>query len=83
MKLIGEGKNTTIIDGGGSGTCIQIQNPNGWLIGDTTIFDTGSGTYPSISGTHTGTITPFILEDGKTYNYTIITGRLVSADSPY
>jgi hypothetical protein len=92
----------------------------------TVIFDTGSGSYPSIMGTHMGTITPnqdvtvsklytypcsetgghteyvriygngidkstswkgyvgdwhnitfkdpFILEEGKTYNYTIITG---------
>jgi hypothetical protein len=35
-----------------------------------TVFDTGSGTYPSISGTHNGTITPFNdLNVTKLYTY--------------
>nr|AAU82413.1 hypothetical protein GZ17C7_32 [uncultured archaeon GZfos17C7] len=101
-------------------TTIRIQEKS--------IFDTGPGTYPSISGTHKGTITPsknitvhklytypcegtgghteyiwiygnginesaswngyssdwhyirfdnpFVLEEGKKYNYTIITGSI-------
>jgi len=51
----------------------DIQNGGDWLPlvkSEPSIFDTGAGTYPSISGTFTGTITPsFNLTVSKLYTY--------------
>jgi hypothetical protein len=41
-----------------------------WNVVSALIFDTGLGTYPSISGTHEGTITPNVtIEVSKLYTY--------------
>jgi len=48
-----------------------IQNGGDWLpLIKPSVFDTGAGTYPSISGTHNGTITPFYNSNvSKMYTY--------------
>jgi parallel beta-helix repeat protein len=46
-----------------------FEDPNGWIKLEKT-FDTGPGTYPSIFGTHNGTITPkYYITVSKMYTY--------------
>ena len=47
-----------------------FEDHNGWIQVENFIFDTGSGTYPSIMGTHNGTITPSqTITVNKLYTY--------------
>jgi parallel beta-helix repeat protein len=62
----GDGIGDTLLPYNSSGA---IQNGGDWLP-LVSVFDTGAGTYPSISGTHNGTLTPFYdLTVSKMYTY--------------
>jgi parallel beta-helix repeat protein len=53
------GSQPYIISGNGSAQDrFPFMNESGWLKKPRTIFDTGEGTYPSITGVHRGTLTP-------------------------
>lgn len=74
--------NTSAAEGTWNVTAVA-SNPNGtaiqtwiWRVGTnqapiaSLVFDTGTGTYPSVSGTHNGTITPNVtIEVSKLYTY--------------